>query len=121
MQTQRVSISTLLKMLTASLFILGAAHSQAEDAGSVQKACRADFSKFCPSIKPGGGRLAGCLKEHQSELSAGCQEKMKVVSSCGEQIKELCGKESDPKKIKQCAKEHRSEFNEECKSSITDK
>ena len=41
----------------------------AKDIGS---ACKADTDQFCAGIEPGGGRLAGCLKEHKSELSSGC-------------------------------------------------
>lgn len=38
-------------------------------------ACAGDIAKFCKDLQPGGGRIANCLKEHQTELSPECQEK----------------------------------------------
>jgi hypothetical protein len=42
--------------------------------GDVQQACKGDVQKFCSGVKPGEGRLAGCLKQHQNELSSGCTD-----------------------------------------------
>ena len=36
-------------------------------------ACRPDYQKFCSSLTPGDGAIAACLRQHQSELSAGCR------------------------------------------------
>ena len=40
----------------------------------MHKACADDVDKFCQNVEPGKGRMAGCLKEHKSELSAECQK-----------------------------------------------
>ena len=40
---------------------------------AARQACQADVAKFCADVKPGGRRVAACLREHGSELSEACQ------------------------------------------------
>ena len=40
------------------------------------KACRADVRTLCKGVKPGGGRLLSCLKEHGAELSPACKAEL---------------------------------------------
>ena len=40
------------------------------------EACKADATKFCKDVKPGGGRILKCLKGHEAELSPACKAKM---------------------------------------------
>jgi hypothetical protein len=42
----------------------------------IHEACQDDAMKLCKDVKPGGGRIARCLKEHREELSPGCREKL---------------------------------------------
>ncbi|MBI1811069.1 MAG: hypothetical protein HY035_01100 [Nitrospirae bacterium] len=35
--------------------------------------CKNDMSKFCKDVKPGGGQILQCLKQHESELSPECK------------------------------------------------
>ena len=42
-----------------------------------ERACREDAEKLCKDVKPGGGRIAECLKQHQGELSQKCAAQMK--------------------------------------------
>jgi len=35
--------------------------------------CKADVQKFCSEVKPGGGRIIECLKEHENDLSPQCK------------------------------------------------
>ncbi len=37
--------------------------------------CAADAAKFCKDVKPGEGRVAACLKEHEAELSQACKDR----------------------------------------------
>lgn len=39
-------------------------------------ACKADTQKDCKDVKPGGGRILQCLKQHEASLSPSCKEKM---------------------------------------------
>lgn len=41
-----------------------------------KEACKDDATKLCKAVKPGGGRILQCLKQHENELSAACKEKM---------------------------------------------
>ncbi len=45
------------------------------------QACRTDMDQFCPAVEPGGGRLLGCLSQHQLEISSPCQS---VLDRIGE-------------------------------------
>ncbi|MBF0558295.1 MAG: cysteine rich repeat-containing protein [Nitrospirae bacterium] len=40
----------------------------------MNKACHDDAAKFCKDVKPGGGRIVQCLKQHSSDLSIPCKE-----------------------------------------------
>lgn len=41
---------------------------------SPRAVCRADVEKFCSGIRPGGGRIAGCLKQNEAQVSAICKD-----------------------------------------------
>jgi len=43
-------------------------------ARAVGKACRADVKKSCAGIKPGGGRIETCIKDHFADMSDACKE-----------------------------------------------
>jgi Cysteine rich repeat len=47
-----------------------------EKAKEVKEACEGDAKKLCEGIKPGGGKIVQCLKQHESELSSECKEQM---------------------------------------------
>ena len=43
--------------------------------------CKADAERLCPGERPGGGRLAKCLKSHENEVSIGCAKELKKVKA----------------------------------------
>lgn len=43
-----------------------------------REACEDDVLSLCAGVKPGGGRIIKCLKEHESELSHECKTKMET-------------------------------------------
>lgn len=58
-------------------------HAQAATSGArgALAACKADASKICPGVEPGGGRLIGCLKEHENDVTIGCAKELKAIKS----------------------------------------
>lgn len=59
--------------------VLGLA--QAQDAppgggkgGGAREACKPDVDKFCSDVKPGGGRIISCMRQHKDELSQACKD-----------------------------------------------
>jgi hypothetical protein len=42
--------------------------------GGPRAACQADAAKLCSGIQPGGGRIIGCLKQNEAQVSASCKE-----------------------------------------------
>ncbi len=70
----------------------------------VDKPCAAGAERLCKSVKPGEGRVARCMKEHENELSPGCKEdivKLKqkkvrdVAEACKADAARLC-KDTQP-------------------------
>jgi hypothetical protein len=47
-----------------------------EEIKKAREACKDDAKKLCGGIKPGGGKIAQCLKQHESELSPACKAQM---------------------------------------------
>jgi cysteine rich repeat protein len=48
----------------------------AEQLKEVHQACEDDILTFCPGVKPGGGRIAQCLKANKAYLSLECKAKI---------------------------------------------
>ena len=91
--------------------------------------CADDIAKLCKDVKPGGGRLAKCLKEHENELSPACKEKIaeagkkmqELRQACKGDVERLC-KDVKPGggRLVKCLKEHESELSPECKAKIAE-
>jgi hypothetical protein len=41
---------------------------------AARTACASDLQQFCAGVKPGGGRILACLKEHRDQVSPGCKQ-----------------------------------------------
>jgi hypothetical protein len=107
-------------LLTAFLVLCGALcvnlTVQAREMNAMMEACRGDFQTLCPKVQPGGGRIAECLKQHATELSAPCKERLGDAKQCGEQVKKVCPTGgADKSALRTCMKEHASELAAACK------
>jgi len=63
---KRVFVAAIAVFLAGSA-LCGMAQTMAE-----KLACKADFQKLCPGVKPGDGRPFACLAEHKDKLSPSC-------------------------------------------------
>jgi hypothetical protein len=36
--------------------------------------CKADVATLCSGVQPGGGRIAGCLKQNEAKVSPACKD-----------------------------------------------
>ncbi len=89
--------------------------------------CADDILKFCKDVKPGEGRIANCLKEHEKDLSPACKKRTEemmmrakeVHNACADDIDKFC-KDVQPGKgnIARCLREHKGELSPECKEEL---
>jgi hypothetical protein len=86
--------------------------------------CEADAQRLCHGTEPGGGGIARCLKQHESELSGACKAKREsyrehaaeVRAACQDDAARLCkGVKPGGGGIARCLLEHASELSEPCK------
>ena len=83
-----ISIAALAAALS-----FGASSAQAAPS-AMAKACAKDIKSVCADVKPGGGKLKACVKEHFSDLSTDCQiaivKAAAVGRACKADAKKLC-------------------------------
>lgn len=108
-------VSSAKALAAALLALLCCLPASARPASGGAQACGAEREKFCASVKPGGGRVVACLKQHQAELSPACQSAMGAMADCGKELKQLCGS-TDREAVRDCAKAHADELSESCRA-----
>ena len=89
--------------------------------------CAADIAKLCQDVKPGGGRLAECLKEHEKELSPACAASIKETKrklkdahqACADDVQKFC-KDVKPGegRILNCLREHQKDLSLPCQTAM---
>lgn len=92
------------------------------------EACSADVKKFCAGVKPGGGAIHQCLKQHEAELTPGCaqfrdaaNDKIKsFVQACGADMRTYCNKvQPGEGRVVQCLKKHQDALTTQCRAQLT--
>lgn len=81
-------------------------------------ACRDDARQHCSSARPGGGRLAACLKQHEDKLSDGCRVALPVMVGCGEELRAICGDNAQPRALRSCLREKASSLSPQCRQMV---
>lgn len=130
MSAQKHRSLVKLVLLAVGAFFVFVTQTQAQTAETTATPsvhpCKADVEKFCKDVKPGGGKLNACMKEHESELSQACTDKRAAKKAKMAAAKKAC--EPDVAKfckdvkpgdgaIKQCLQSHESELAQECKDT----
>lgn len=96
--------------------LLCVAGARAADAPG-QAACRSDARSLCSQVGPGGGRIAGCLKEHESQLSEACRAALPTMQRCAAEVQELCGSAGDRRARRACLRDQAAKLSPECRSA----
>ena len=98
------------------------------------EACKGDVEKFCKDVKPGDGRMVGCLRSNQASLSGSCKEQMDAMEehrhqmgekahhmaeACKTDMQQYC-KDVKPGegRMARCLKENEAKLSESCKGSM---
>jgi hypothetical protein len=89
--------------------------------------CADDLARFCRDVKPGGGRLVKCLKEHEKDLSPECKASIEAArakakeahDACADDVQKFC-KDVKPGKgqIVKCLKENEKQLSPECHDEL---
>ena len=64
--------------LLAGTLLLSASAAWAAG-GEVRQACAGDAIALCSGVKPGGGRLAACMRDNTDKLSPGCRQALSAA------------------------------------------
>ena len=121
MSIRKAMISAAFALFAAALST--AALAQEGKARKGEGPCAEDAKKFCGNERPGGGRIARCMKSHESELSPACQSQMKAAEQRYEEFSKECKPDAEKfckgirpgqGRILACLKSHQSELAPAC-------
>ena len=101
-----------------------------EGARQGSRPCEEEIKRLCPDIKPGDGRIAECIRQHEKEFSPQCRKKHKEIEKhkqAREQAKKACHddaqkfcKDIDPGegRMVRCLEEHEKSLSEGCRATF---
>ena len=122
MSIRKAVVSTAFALLAAGLATGSYAQARKGDGP-----CSEDAKKFCGNEKPGGGRIAKCMKSHETEVSPACQSAMKAAEQRIQEVREECkgdaekfckGIKPGQGRILSCLKSHQAELAPACKAEF---
>jgi hypothetical protein len=116
-----------MKRVVVIAALLAAVGSVAAEEQSGPGACRADAEKLCKGVEPGKGRVAQCLKEHESQVSSGCKAHMSKMheqmqafnDACKADVEKNCkGVEPGQGRMMGCLRKNEANLSAPCKEQI---
>jgi hypothetical protein len=114
-------MKTILAIGTAVLLFVPVAMAQPRGTAG---ACATDITEKCAGVEPGEGRIKACVKEHFTELSEPCQERLARVAAvgkaCAADVKQSCAdvKPRRRGRIQACIKGVLGNLSEPCKDAL---
>ncbi len=115
----------LSMVLALAVGVAAAPRASAEDP------CAADVRRFCPDAEPASAVLTGCLREHETRISASCREKLdsdairarKFIEefgrSCRPDVEQFCGGiEPGQGRVLGCLAQHQVELSPACEAEM---
>jgi Cysteine rich repeat len=76
--------SPLLVGLGLSMLVTAAMAAEQSPNVNRRAACKADVENLCSGVQRGGGRIAACLKQNETQVSQACKD---AVASAHQQKK----------------------------------
>jgi hypothetical protein len=112
---------TVAAAFGAALMLAGSGVQAAPSA--LARACAKDVKTICGGVKPGGGALTACMKEHFADLSTDCQiayvKAAAVGRACKADMKRFCADVKPGKGAKaECLRSHAAELSAGCKEAM---
>jgi len=95
-------MTKLTGITSTAAALLGVAYLSMPVHAFTEGACRDDMQKLCGDVKPGGGSIQDCLKQHEADLSQACkdniaegkqkrQEKLnEIKAACKQDLQQFC-------------------------------
>ncbi|BDG05624.1 hypothetical protein [Anaeromyxobacter oryzae] len=89
--------------------------------------CDGDVYRLCRDVEPGEGRVAACLRDHESELSQSCQgafnkwrvARMELAAACSGDVGKFCHDVPEGSgRIWTCLKARLPELTSDCRAAV---
>jgi len=128
----RMNGRDMLKWIMMALIVtlLSIGMAAAAETQPVKNACADDVAKYCKDVKPGGGRLAQCLKQNENQLSPACRSSIEeskkrlkeAHQACDADVQKFC-KDVKPGqgRLVKCLREHEKELSAECRAKMAER
>jgi hypothetical protein len=98
-------------------------------------ACAGDAERLCHGMRPGGGRIMGCLRGNAASLTPGCRAALGISETapaprgrsargggtareaCRPDVMRFC-RSAMPERAKSCLHAHAADLSDACKTAI---